>query len=151
MAGLDYNDPKWNELLEQLSVEDMAKLIGFGGYATQPVESINKPATTDLDGPAGINALLTGINGVQFMSEVVLASTWNVDLAQKMGEALANEALVYSVTGMYAPAMNIHRTPFSGRNFEYYSEDAFLSGKMGSYVVQEPLPKACMLTSNTMP
>lgn len=136
MAGLDYNDPKWNELLEQLSVEDMAKLIGFGGYATQPVESINKPATTDLDGPAGINALLTGINGVQFMSEVVLASTWNVELAQKMGEALANEALVYSVTGMYAPAMNIHRTPFSGRNFEYYSEDAFLSGKMGSYVVQ---------------
>ncbi|MFD0616100.1 glycoside hydrolase family 3 C-terminal domain-containing protein [Paenibacillus sp. GCM10027629] len=136
VAGLDYNDPKWNDLLEQLSIKDMTQLIGYGGYATQAVDSIRKPIVTDLDGPAGINALLTGLKGVQYMTEVVLASTWNMDLAQKMGETLANEATVYSVSGLYAPAMNIHRTPFSGRNFEYYSEDALLSGKMGAAVVQ---------------
>lgn len=139
MVGLDYNDPKWQDLLEQLSIDEMAQLIGFGGYATQAIDSIKKPATTDLDGPAGVNALLTGINGVQYMTEVVLASTWNVDLAHKMGEYLAKEAIVYGVSGLYAPAMNIHRTPFSGRNFEYYSEDAFLSGKMGAAAVQGAL------------
>lgn len=141
LVGLDYNDPKWAQLLEQLSIDEMAQLIGFGGYATQAIESIKKPATTDLDGPAGVNALLTGINGVQFMSEVVLASTWNVDLAHKMGEYMANEAIVYGVSGLYAPAMNIHRTPFSGRNFEYYSEDALLSGKMGAAAVQGAFTK----------
>ena len=141
VVGLNYDDPKWNDLLEQLSVNDMAQLIGFGGYATQPVQSVKKPATTDLDGPAGINALLTGIQGVQFMSEVVLGSTWNVELAEKMGEYMANEAVVYGVSGLYAPAMNIHRTPFSGRNFEYYSEDGFISGKIGAAVSKGMLSK----------
>jgi len=136
VVGLDYNDPKWNDLLEQLSVKEMAQLIGFGGYATQAVDSIKKPATMDPDGPAGINDLLTGLKGVQYTTEVVLASTWNVDLAKKMGETLADEAVVYGISGLYAPAMNIHRTPFSGRNFEYYSEDAVLSGKIGAAVVQ---------------
>ncbi|ENH96079.1 beta-glucosidase [Gracilibacillus halophilus YIM-C55.5] len=136
MKGLDYDDPKWQDLLEQISVDEMARLIGYGGYETQEVESINKPATTDLDGPAGINDLLSGVNGVQYMTEVVLGSTWNVDLAEKMGEYLANEATVYGVSGIYAPAMNIHRTPFSGRNFEYYSEDPFISGKMGAATVK---------------
>ncbi|WP_256860412.1 glycoside hydrolase family 3 protein [Paraliobacillus ryukyuensis] len=132
MAGLPYDDPQWDQLLEQLSVADMSKLIGHGGYSTAEIESINKPQTIDYDGPAGINSLLTGLNGVQFMSEVVLASTWNTDLAQEMGETLANEAEVHNISGLYAPSMNIHRTPFSGRNFEYYSEDGFLSGKIGA-------------------
>ncbi len=141
VAGLDYDDPKWNDLLEQLSVEEMAQLIGFGGYATQPLESINKPATTDVDGPAGINHLVNGLKGTQYPNAVVLSSTWNVDLVQQMGEALGNEALAYGISGWYAPGMNIHRTPFSGRNFEYYSEDGLLSGKMGSAVVQGALSK----------
>ncbi len=135
MIGLDYNDPKWDELLEQISVDEMSKLIGFGGFATQAVPSINKPNTIDLDGPAGVNGIFSGVTGIQYNSEVVLASTWNLDLAEKLGEYYADEAIANGVAGLYAPAVNIHRTPFAGRNFEYYSEDAFISGKMGAAVV----------------
>lgn len=141
VAGLEYDDPKWNDLLEQLSIEEMAKLIGFGGFGTQQVESVKKPATTDVDGPAGINNLLTGVKGTQYMNAVVLASTWNLELAAKMGETLAKEATIYRISGWYAPGMNIHRTPFSGRSFEYYSEDGYLSGKMGSSIVKGALSK----------
>ena len=136
MIGLDYNDPKWEQLLEQISIEEMSKLIGFGSYNTRAIKSIGKPITNDIDGPAGLNGLLTGVSGVQYASEVVVASTWNVDLAEKMGEYMANEALANGVTGLYSPAVNIHRTPFSGRNFEYYSEDPFISGKMAAAVVK---------------
>ena len=135
MVGLDYNDPKWDDILEQISVEEMSKLIGFGGYATQAVPSINKPNTIDLDGPAGVNGIFSGVTGIQYNSEVVLASTWNLDLAKNLGEYYADEAIANGVAGLYAPAVNIHRTPFAGRNFEYYSEDALLSGKMGATVV----------------
>lgn len=136
MAGLAYDDPQWEQLLQQLSVEDMVSLIGIGGYATIPVESIDKPGTSDLDGPAGVNGLVNGAGGTQYVSEVVIASTWNLDLAYRMGECFGDEAYAYGVAGLYAPAMNIHRTPFTGRNFEYYSEDGYLSGMMGSEVVQ---------------
>ena len=136
MIGLDYNDPKWDQLLEQVSIEEMSKLIGFGAYNTRPVKSVGKPITNDIDGPAGLNGLLTGVKGVQYCTEVVVASTWNVDLAEKMGEYMANEAIANGVTGLYSPAVNIHRTPFSGRNFEYYSEDPFISGKMAASVVK---------------
>lgn len=136
MIGLDYNDPKWDKLLEQISIEEMANLIGFGSYNTRAIKSIGKPITNDIDGPAGLNGLLTGVKGVQYCSEVVLASTWNIDLAETMGEYMGSEALANGVTGLYAPAVNIHRTPFSGRNFEYYSEDSLISGKMGAAVVK---------------
>ncbi|MGO4928870.1 glycoside hydrolase family 3 C-terminal domain-containing protein [Fundicoccus sp. Sow4_F4] len=134
LTGLDYDDPKWDQLLEQVSIEDMVNLIGYGGYATQAVDSVEKPPTTDVDGPAGINALLTGVTGVQFNSGTVIGSTWNMDLANQMGKAFALEALANNVVGLYAPAVNLHRTPFSGRNFEYYSEDPLLSGKMAANV-----------------
>lgn len=136
MIGADYDDPKWEQLLEQISLDEMVKLISFGGYATQEIISIDKPKTTDVDGPAGINNVLNKVTGTQYNSEVVIASTWNLDLAQKMGEYFADEAIAIGVSGLYAPAVNIHRTPFSGRNFEYYSEDPLLSGKMGSEVVK---------------
>ena len=135
LIGADYDDPRWEQLLEQISIKEMSKLIGFGGYATQEVLSIDKPLTSDLDGPAGINGLVNGVTGVQYNSEVVIASTWNKDLAYKMGEYFGDEAIASEVAGLYAPAVNIHRTPFSGRNFEYYSEDALLSGEMGAAVV----------------
>ena len=136
MAGLDYNDPKWNDLLEQLSVDDMTNMISNGGWSTPEVASVGKPATNDLDGPAGINSLVSSLKGVSFPSEVIAGSSWNTDLAQRFGTAFGAEAAANHVVGLYAPGMNIHRTPFSGRNFEYYSEDGLLSGKMGAAMVQ---------------
>lgn len=136
LRGKDYDDEQWDALLDQMTIEEMSNLIGYGAYSTQAVSSINKPATTDLDGPAGLNGLTSGISGVQFATEPVLAATWNQELAERFGECFGKEANAYGVSGLYAPAMNIHRTPFSGRNFEYYSEDSLLSGKMGSAVVR---------------
>ena len=139
LVGADYDDERWEKLLAQMSVEEMANLIGFGGYATGAVGSVDKPAVVDLDGPAGINGIFQGIKGIQYNSEVVVASTWNTDLSEKMGDAFAKEALAHGIVGLYAPAVNIHRSPFSGRNFEYYSEDPLISGKMASSLVAKAL------------
>lgn len=139
LVGADYDDERWDKLVAQMSVDEMTKLIGFGGYATGAVNSIDKPAVVDLDGPAGINGIFQGIKGIQYNSEVVVASTWNTDLAEKMGDAFAKEALAHGIVGLYAPAVNIHRSPFSGRNFEYYSEDPLISGKMASSLVAKAL------------
>ena len=141
MSGLDYNDPKWEQLLEEISVPEMKELISFGGYATKEIASIDKPAVVDLDGPAGINGIFQNIKGIQYNSEVVIASTWNIELAKEMGDAFAEEALAHGVVGLYAPAVNIHRQPFAGRNFEYYSEDPSLSGKMAASLVKAALDK----------
>ncbi|BDD41591.1 glycoside hydrolase family 3 protein [Streptococcus ruminantium] len=135
----DYDDERWEKLVAQMSVDEMASLIGFGGYATRAIKSVDKPAVADLDGPAGINGIFQGIKGIQYNSEVVVASTWNTDLAKKMGDAFAKEALAHGIVGLYAPAVNIHRSPFSGRNFEYYSEDPLISGKMASSLVAKAL------------
>lgn len=137
VKGLAYDDPKWEELLEQISVEDMVKLIANGGYATIALESIDKNATLDQDGPQGINSLISGdVKGVVFPSEVVVASTFNKELAEKMGAALGSEAAGYGIAGLYGPAMNTHRSPFGGRNYEYYSEDGVLSGKIAAAFVK---------------
>jgi len=136
LEGLPYDDPKWTLLLEQLSISEMKTLIGTGGFQTAAIKSIDKGATIDIDGPAGLNGLVNGVSGVQFCSEVVIGQTWNEALVEKMGKRLGEEAKVYEVTGLYAPSVNIHRTPFSGRNFEYYSEDSILSGVMGAAMVR---------------
>lgn len=139
MIGADYDDSRWDDLVGQMSVAEMKNLIGFGGYATKEVASVDKPATLDVDGPAGVNGIFQGITGIQYNSEVVIASTWNKELAEEMGDAFAKEALAHGVIGLYGPAVNIHRSPFSGRNFEYYSEDPVLSGKMASALVSKAL------------
>ncbi len=137
VKGLAYDDAKWDELLEQLSVDDMVNLIANGGYATAAVESIGKLATLDEDGPQGINSLISGdVKGVVFPSEVVVASTFNKDLAEKMGQALGSEASEYGIAGLYGPAMNTHRSPFGGRCYEYYSEDGVLAGKIAAAFVR---------------
>lgn len=136
MVGLEYNDPKWDQLLEQLSINEMERLIGFGAFATQPIKSINKPMTIDIDGPAGLNGLSNGIRGVQYCSEVVVASTWNVELVEKMGETIGNEALANGVSGIYGAAVNIHRTPYGGRDFEYYAEDPVVAGNIASALIR---------------
>ena len=136
MVGVAFDDPKWEQLVSQMSVEDMGKLIGFAGFSTVAIDSVGKAATIDIDGPAGLNALTSDISGVQFPSEAVIASTYNVELVEEMGKTYAQEANANGVNGLYAPAVNIHRTPFAGRNFEYYSEDPLLSGKMGAAMVK---------------
>lgn len=137
LKGKSYDDPMWEELLEQVTVEEMSKLIGWGGFATQAIESIEKPYSVDLDGPAGIKALVneTAYEGVSYITGVVLASTWNKDLAQEMGECFSAEAVAWGISGIYGPSMNIHRTAFGGRNYEYYSEDPVISGYMAAGIV----------------
>lgn len=136
MAGLDYDDPKWEKLLEQLSVEDMTNMISNGGWSTPEVASVGKPATNDLDGPAGINSLVSDLKGMAYPSEALIGASWNQELLEDFGHAFGAEATANHVVGLYAPAVNIHRTPYSGRNFEYYSEDALLSGKLGAAMVR---------------
>ena len=132
----DYNDPQWDKLLDQLTVSDMDQMIALGGYQTAAVSSIDKVQTVDCDGPASINNNFTGTGSVGFPSTVMLASTWNKELAKAFGQRIGMMADEMGVSGWYAPALNTHRSAFAGRNFEYYSEDALLSGKMASAAVQ---------------
>ncbi|SDY10783.1 beta-glucosidase [Evansella caseinilytica] len=136
-TDVDYNDESWNELLDQLTIDDMVSLTTLGGYRTIEIESVGKPATVDYDGPSGITAFISNspVSGIAFPAGIVLASTWNVDLALQMGEAVGAEGQAYNTTGWYAPGINIHRTAFSGRNFEYYSEDPLVSGKIAAATI----------------
>lgn len=134
MIGKDYNDPQWESLLDQMTADEMIKLVALGGYQTTQVNSVSYLGTTDKDGPAGISSTLVG-GGTKCMAypaEVVMAATWNEPLIYELGQLIGEDGLHGGVIGWYAPAMNTHRTPYSGRNFEYYSEDSFLSGRMGA-------------------
>ncbi len=143
LIGKSYDDELWNQLLCQITVDEMVKLVESSGYKTDIAASINKPKTYDYDGPAGLSSFFTKVNASGWPVEAVMAATWNVALMERAGKALGNEALLATesgrtngVNGWYAPGMNIHRTPFAGRNFEYYSEDSFLSGALGSAQVK---------------
>lgn len=138
-VGVDIHDESWEELLDQLTVDELVDLTTLGGYRTIEIESVNKPATADYDGPAAINNMnmaANGQSGIAFPTGVMVATTWNLELAEAMGEHIAAEAFAYGVTGWYAPGMNIHRTAFSGRNFEYYSEDPYLTGKVAAAITK---------------
>lgn len=133
LRGKKFDDPMWNDLLDELTVSDMENLIVFGGYQTSAVSSIDKVATIDADGPAGFSSFFNdALNGTAFPCATMIAATWNKDLATDRGNAIAEEANELGITGWYGPGMNIHRSPFSGRNFEYYSEDPVLTGKMAA-------------------
>lgn len=136
MRGLDYEDAKWDTFLDQLTMAEMTELIAMGGYQTAPISSIEKVQTYDCDGPASINNNFTGQGSIGFAGTVLMASTWNTDTVYKFGSSIGCMADELDVSGWYAPAMNIHRSAFSGRNFEYYSEDAVLSGKLAAQAVQ---------------
>ncbi len=136
MKGLPYDDPKWEQLLEQVSVDEMSNLIQNGGWTTAAVKSVGKPSYVEVDGPNGVNNIMAGITGNQFCAQSVLACSWNTDLAYSMGETFAKEAAAMNIVALYAPAMNIHRSPFCGRNYEYYSEDGIHSGKMAAAEIQ---------------
>ncbi len=135
LKGLDYDDPKWDQFLDQFTVKEMQSLVANGAYRTVPVERLGVPGSVLLDGPAGINSFFSAVTAASYPTEVIIASTWNDELAYQMGEAVGREANAYGVDGWYAPGMNIHRTPQGGRNFEYFSEDPLLSGKMAAGMV----------------
>ena len=135
LRGVDYDDAQWDSLLDELTISDMDTMIAIGGYQTSAASSVGKIMTVDCDGPASINNNFTGIGSVGFPSAVMIASTWNKNLALKFGESIGKMADEMEVSGWYAPAMNTHRSAFAGRNFEYYSEDGVLSGYMATNAI----------------
>lgn len=132
MRGLPYDDPQWEKLLDQLTVTEMDTMVAIGGYQTSAAKSVKKVGTVDCDGPASINNNFTGVGSIGFPSAVMIACTWNEDIAKAFGESIGAMADEMDVSGWYAPAMNTHRSAFGGRNFEYYSEDGLLGGKMAA-------------------
>ncbi len=145
MIGLDYDEPKWDDLLDQLTFDEMVTLIGDSFHWTMPVESVQAPGTRDENGPQGLTASLfkagdetgkSALEATAFTSEDVMAATFNTELIYDVGRVIGNNCIAANIACLYGPGSNTHRTPFGGRNFEYYSEDAFLAGEMGKYEVQ---------------
>lgn len=136
MRDADYDDPRWEKLLDQLTVDEMANMIAMAGYQTAAIDSVGKVATLDFDGPAAINNNFTGVGSIGFPIEVVVASTWNKELAQAWGECMGKISQEMGAEGWYAPGMNTHRTAFGARNYEYFSEDGVLAGNMGAKAVE---------------
>lgn len=136
LRGADYDDERWDELLDQLTVDDMSNMIALSGYQTPAMDSVGKVATVDADGPAAINNNFTGAGSIGFPVEVMIACTWNQDLAQQYGEMMGRMCREMNIAGWYAPGMNTHRTPFGARNYEYFSEDGTLAGYISAATVQ---------------
>lgn len=132
MTGLDYDDPRWEELLNQLTQKDMENLFGKCGWHNPAVVSIEKAMAVDMDGAEGLHDLTTDKTSNQYTTTVVLAASFNTELAKEFGSVFADECLTNGVSALYAPSMNTHRSPFGGRAFEYYSEDGVLAGKMAA-------------------
>ena len=132
MIGLDYDDPKWQTLLDQLTYDEMVALIGDSFHWRMPAESVHAPGSRDENGPQGLTVALfgsaLGVETTAFTSEDVMAATFNTELLYKVGNIIGNDCLAADVSCLYGPGANMHRMPYGGRNFEYYSEDGFLSG-----------------------
>lgn len=140
MVGKEYDDPAWDALLDQLTFDEMVSMIGDSFHWTMPMKSVEAPGTREENGPQGLTASLLGSDATQleataFTSEDVMAATFNVDLMTEVGKVIGNNCLHAEIACLYGPGNNIHRTPYGGRNFEYYSEDGFLSGKISQYEV----------------
>ncbi len=147
---VDFDDPDWNSYLDLLTVKEMMNYTMNGAFKTDALSSIGVLPMLSTDGPVGFVYFMAQIESqnpvyrtCSYASECVIAATWNVELAYEMGLSVGNEGVIGNVradgrpyAGWYAPAINIHRTPFSGRNFEYYSEDPFISGKLAAEVVK---------------
>ena len=133
LKGVAYSDAKWDKLLDQLTFDEMNTLIAYGGYSTAEISSIKLPATVECDGPQSIYSnYVDGVRGSAFPSAVMIAATWNQELAETRGDMMGQQADAMNISGWYGPAQNIHRSAFSGRNFEYYSEDGVMSGKIAA-------------------
>lgn len=134
MIGKSYDDPDWDKLLDQVTFDEMAKLIGQGYHNTAMVQSVSKPSTLDDNGPQGFTQSLTGIstNHCAYSDENIMAATFNTELMEEVGKCIRNDVMDLGASGLYGPAMDTHRNAYCGRNFEYYSEDGFLSGKIAA-------------------
>ena len=128
--GGNYDDPQWEALLDQMTEEEMLELVTHGYGHTAGIESIGKDQTMDADGPAQIGGFTGSNPGTGFPSSSTLAQSWNKELALAEGRMIGHQAAQRGYSGWYAPAVNMHRSPFNGRNYEYYSEDAHLSGQI---------------------
>ncbi len=136
LKGLEYDDEQWELFLDQFTYEELKTFFAHGGWKTVGIERLGVPNSVLLDGPAGINFFFKKVEAAAYPAASTLAATWNDDLVYKMGESMGTEANAYGVHGIYAPAMNIHRSAYGGRNFEYYSEDPLIAGRMGSQIIQ---------------
>lgn len=146
LIGKDYNDPLWDDLLNQMSVEEMEEIHLHGAFQTAKADSIGKPKTNESDGPSGFVQFMgdpTIYGTATYCNQIVMAATWNQELSELMGETVGEEGLWGNArgdglpySGWYAPGVNIHRGQFGGRVAEYYSEDSFLSGKMAAAIVR---------------
>ena len=136
LRGLAYDDEAWDSLLDKMSFDDMSKLVALGGYQTTALGRIGKVQTVDCDGPSSINNNFTKKGSIGFPATIMLANTFNTELAHAFGDSIGKMADEMEVSGWYAPAMNTHRSAFAGRNFEYYSEDPMLAGKIASEAVK---------------
>ncbi len=137
MKGKAFDDPQWDELINQTKLSEQHLLFNNSGYGTKAIEAIQKPKTFEYDGPAGISNFITGKSGFGYVRTITLAATWNQDLVKEFGKLIGEDAILTRTGGWYAPATNIHRTPFSGRNFEYFSEDPIQSGRITADIIRE--------------
>lgn len=131
------DDSLWGPLLDQITEDELCEVVAKGGYITRNIDSIGKPTMVDLDGPTGFNRhphSTPQFSG--FPSAIVVAGTWNTDVAKLFGRVVGMEGYKAKYGGWYAPGMNIHRSPFDGRNYEYFSEDPYISGMIGASVVE---------------
>ena len=142
LAGLDYDDPKWDQLLDQLTVKEMNTLISKGGYGSPAISSIGKLRVSDVDGPASLNNNFTGVGSIGLPSAVSVAATFNKELARSFGDAIGTMAHDMQVSGWYAPATNTHRYAYAGRNFEYFLEDPVLAGSQVAEEIKGAQAKA---------
>ena len=136
LRGLAYDDEAWDSLLDKMSFDDMSKLVALGGYQTTALGRIGKVQTVDCDGPSSINNNFTKKGSIGLPATIMLANTFNTEPAHAFGDSIGKMADEMEVSGWYAPAMNTHRSAFAGRNFEYYSEDPLLAGKIASEAVK---------------
>ena len=138
--GQNYYSDKWDTLLDQMTVDELCKLVECSGYRTPAIESVGKPICKDLDGPAGLNVNVqsptASTEWSQYTSESLIGCSWNVEYCFEFGLAVGVEASVTNVNGWYAPAVNLHRSAYNARNWEYFSEDGIHSGKMAAEIVR---------------
>lgn len=149
LADVAADETLWDKFLDQFTVEEMIDMIAESGYKTAALERLGVPETVDNDGPAtvkGAGGLMYKDSGLAYPSAFCLASTWNDELAEQFGESIGNEANDLGTNIWYAPACNLHRNPMGGRNFEYYSEDPYLSGRMATAVIKGAQSKGIIVT-----